>query len=125
VRNVVGKPFFRSPSRQTQPVGAPLRAASARARRSARSGSAPQYKSMASRGVGGTNGRPSARGRTVDGKTPGHDFVRRAIERRFLSAVSASHLDMVGPPGARLHDAIEVLKLSSLAELYGPGLQNE
>ena len=30
---------------------------------------------------------------------PGNDFVRRAIERRFLSALSASHFDMVGPHG--------------------------
>jgi hypothetical protein len=71
---------------------------------------------MASRGVGGTNGRPSARDRTADGKTPGNDFVRRAIERRFLSALSASHFDMVGPHGIRLHDAIEAVKPLSPAE---------
>jgi hypothetical protein len=62
---------------------------------------------MASRGVGGTNGRPSARDRTADGKMPGNDFVRRAIERRFLSALSASQFDMIGSHGTRLHDAIE------------------
>jgi hypothetical protein len=27
----------------------------------------------------------------------GNDFVRRAIERRFLSAFSTSHLDMIDP----------------------------
>jgi hypothetical protein len=80
---------------------------------------------MASRGVGGTNGRPSARDRTADGKMPGIDFVRRAIERRFLSAFSASHLDMVGPYSTRQYDAIEVLKLSSLRRRMGPGLQDE
>jgi hypothetical protein len=69
--------------------------------------SRPQYESIASRGVGGTKGRPSARDRTADGKTPGSDFVSRAIERRFLSALSASHLDMIDPHGTRLHDAIE------------------
>jgi hypothetical protein len=65
---------------------------------------------MASRGVGGTNGRSSARDRTADGKMPGNDFVSRAIERRFLSALSASHLDMVGPHSTQLHDAIEAVK---------------
>jgi hypothetical protein len=38
VRNVPGSPLPRSPSRQVQPLGAPLRAARARARRSARNG---------------------------------------------------------------------------------------
>ena len=74
---------------------------------------------MASRGVGGTNGRPSARDRTADGKMPGNDFVRRAIERRFLSAFSASHLDMVGAPGTRLHDAIEAVKPLSPPDSWG------
>jgi hypothetical protein len=77
---------------------------------------------MASRGVGGTNGRPGARDRMADGKMPGNGFVRRAIQRRFLSAFSASHLDMVGPYSTRQHDAIEVLKLSSLAAPYGTGV---
>src|SRR5271167_2608293 len=71
VRNVPGSPLPRSPSRQVQPLGAPLRAARARARRSARSGWAPQYDSIASRGVGGTKGRLSARDRTLDGKMVG------------------------------------------------------
>jgi hypothetical protein len=64
---------------------------------------------MASRGVGGTNGRPSARDKTAGGKMLGNDFVRRAIERRFLSAFSASHSDMVDP-GTRMHDIIEAVK---------------
>jgi hypothetical protein len=41
---------------------------------------------------------------------PGNDFVSRAIERRFLSALSASHLDMVGPHSTQPHDAIEAVK---------------
>jgi hypothetical protein len=45
----------------------------------------------------------------ADGKMLGNDFVRRAIERRFLSAFSASHSDMVAP-GTRLHATIEAVK---------------
>ena len=71
--------------------------ASARARRSARSGCAPQYESIASRGVGGTNGRPSARDKTADGKMRGKALVRRASERRFRSSFSSCHLDIIGP----------------------------
>ena len=57
---MVGKAFLRLlPSCQVQPFGAPLRAARARANRSARIGCARQYASIASRGVGGMNGRLS------------------------------------------------------------------
>ena len=45
----------------------------------------------------GALSRTRARDRTADGKMHGNDFVRRAIERRFLSAFSASHLDMIPP----------------------------
>ena len=47
-------------SRQVQPSGVPLRRASARASRSARSGCARQYPSTASRGIGGVQRRLSA-----------------------------------------------------------------
>ena len=53
-------------------AGAPLRVASARASRSARIGWARQYESTASRGVGGTKGRPSAQDRTAGGKRLGN-----------------------------------------------------
>jgi hypothetical protein len=108
-RNVPVSPLPRSPSRQVQPLGAPLRAARARARRSARSGWAPQYDSIASRGVGGTNGRSSARDRTLDGKMVGSALLRRASDCRFLSAFSSRQPD-IGPPPARWHHAIENLK---------------
>ena len=78
----------------------------ARARRSARSGCAPQYEFIASRGVGGTNGRLSARERTTIGNVRGKALVRRASERRFRSSFSSCHLDIVGPPGNRRHSAI-------------------
>jgi hypothetical protein len=73
-------------------------AASKRTRQAIRrSRCAPQYESIASRGVGGTNGRPSARDRTADGKMRGNALVRRASDRRLLSAFSSSHLDIVAP----------------------------
>ena len=87
VRNVPGRPLPRSPSRQVQPLGATLRAARARARRSARSGWAPQYDSIASRGVGGTNGRLSARDRSALVLCNRHRFVElryRAQRRRYI-----------------------------------------
>jgi hypothetical protein len=95
--------------RQVQSLGAPLRAARARARRSARNGWAPQYDSIASRGVGGSNGRLSARDRTPDGKTVGNALLRRASDCRFLSAFSSCRPD-IGPPPACWHHAIENLK---------------
>ena len=107
VRYVAGNPCLRlSPSFQLQSLGAPLRAASARASRSARIGWARQYESTASRGVGGTKGRPSAQDRTADGKMRGNALLRRASDRRFLSAFSACHLDIFGPP-SRQHGAIK------------------
>jgi hypothetical protein len=109
VRNVPGSPLPRSPSRQVQPLGAPRRAARARARRSARKGWVPQYDSIASRGVGGTKGRLSARDRTPDGKMVGNALLRRASDCRFLSAFSSCQPDM-GPPPACWHHAIENLK---------------
>ena len=61
-------------------AGAPLRVASARASRSARIGWARQYESTASRGVGGTKGRPSAQDRTAGGKRLGNALLRRASD---------------------------------------------
>ena len=55
---------------------------------------------LQSGGVGGTNGRSSARDRTVDGKMPGNALVRRAIDRRFLFSFSSCHLDMLQNPRA-------------------------
>jgi hypothetical protein len=100
---VAGNPCLPlSSSCQVQPLGAPLRAASARASRSARIGWARQYESIASRGVGGTKGRLRAQDRTADGKMPGNALLRRASDRRFLSAFSACHLDIFGlPPGEK------------------------
>jgi hypothetical protein len=94
---VNGKPLLRSPSRQVQPAGAWLRAASARARRSARIGWARQYDSIASRGVGGTNGWARARDSTARGNTGGKALVSRASDRRFLSAFSSCQPDIVWP----------------------------
>jgi len=97
VRNVIGKPLLRLlPSCQVQPFGAPLRAARARANRSARSGCARQYESIASRGVGGMNGRLRARASTAGGKIAGNFLERRASACLFLSAFSSSHLDISG-----------------------------
>src|SRR5437667_12761614 len=80
-------PFLRPPSScQDQPFGALLRAASARAKRSARMGCARQYESIASLGVGGTNGRLSARSRTADRKISANLLVSRAMDRPLLSA---------------------------------------
>ena len=70
----------------------------ARASRSARIGWARQYESTASRGVGGTKGRPSAQDRTGDGKMRGSALLRRASDRRFFSAFSACHSDIFGLP---------------------------
>jgi hypothetical protein len=56
------------PSCHIQPLGAPLRAANARANRSVRIGCARQCESIASRGVGGMNGRLRARATTAGGK---------------------------------------------------------
>ena len=53
--------------------------------------------SIASRGVGGMNGRPSARARTAGGKMVGKRLERRARACRFLSDFSRSHLDISGP----------------------------
>jgi hypothetical protein len=81
VRYEAGNPCSRlSLSFQAQPLGAPLRAASARASRSERIGWARQYESTASRGVGGTKGRPSAQDRTADGKMRGNALLRRASD---------------------------------------------
>src|SRR5262249_28010468 len=76
--------------------GAPLHAARARANRSARSGCARQYESIASRGVGGMNGRLRARVSTAGGKILGKLFESRSSARLFRSALSSCHLDMVG-----------------------------
>jgi hypothetical protein len=48
--------------------------------------------------VGGTKGRLSAQDRTADGKVPGNALLRRASDRRFLSALCACHLDIFGLP---------------------------
>ncbi len=80
---------------------APRYVRQARARRSARSGCAPQYEFIASRGVGGTNGRLSARERTTLGKMSGKALVRRLSERRFRSSFSSCHLDIIGPRDQR------------------------
>jgi hypothetical protein len=96
-----GNPLLRSPNRQVQPGGAWLRAASARARRSARIGWAPQYDSMASRGVGGIKGRARARDSTARGNTRGNALVRRTSDRRFPSALSSCQPDMYGPLPAK------------------------
>jgi hypothetical protein len=75
----------------------PLRAARARANRSARIGCARQYESIASRGVGGMNGRLSARASTAGGKIAVNFLERRVSACLFLSALSSSHLDIPGP----------------------------
>jgi hypothetical protein len=95
---VKGKPLLRSPSRQVQRSGAWLRAASARARRSARIGWERQYDSTASRGVGGTKGRAKARASTARGNIGGSALLRRTSDRRFLSAFSSCQPDIVRPP---------------------------
>src|SRR5262249_12494039 len=98
VRNVIGKPLLRLlPSCHFQPFGAPLRAARARANRSARIGCARQYESIASRGVGGMNGRLSARGSTTGGKIAGKLLESRSTARLFLSVFSSCHFDMSSP----------------------------
>ena len=56
--------------------------------------------SIASLGVGGTKGRARARASTAGGKMRGNDLVRRASVCRFLSALSACHLDVIGIPGS-------------------------
>ena len=110
---MAGNPFLRSsPSRQVQPLGAPLRAASARARRSARIGCARQYESIASRGVGGTNGRLSARDRTADGKMRGNALVRRASDLPIFFRLLLLPFGHNRPP-ARRHGAIDAVKPSS------------
>jgi hypothetical protein len=89
------------PSRQLHPVGAPVLAASARARRSARTGWLRQYESIASRGIGGMNRRASACLSTVAGNTLGNALLRRASARRFCSS---RHSDMMSSPfGSRHH----------------------
>src|SRR5205823_632629 len=92
---VIGKPLLRLlPSCHVQPLGAPLPTANARANRSARSGCARQYESIASRGVGGMNGRFTARVSATGGKIAGRALQRRANDLRFRSAVSVCQLDM-------------------------------
>jgi hypothetical protein len=71
-----------------------VQAARARARRSARIGCARQYDSIASRGVGGMNGRARARARTAGGKIAGSALESRANDFRFRSALSICQLDM-------------------------------
>jgi hypothetical protein len=66
----------------------------------------------------GALSRTCARDRTADGKMHGNDFVRRAIERRFLSAFSASHLDMI-PPRHPATYAIEAVKPLSPPDSWG------
>ena len=99
VRNVIGNPLLRSlPSCHVQPFGALLRAARARANRSARSGCARQYESIASRGVGGINGRLRARASTAGGKIAGKLLERRASAFLFRCAFSSCQLDIVDCP---------------------------
>jgi hypothetical protein len=99
-------------------------AASKRTRQAIRrSRCAPQYESIASRGVGGTNGRPSARDRTADGKMRGNALVRRASDRRLLSAFSSSHLDIVAP---RIDGMMaRAVKASSPAECHHRAAQRK
>jgi hypothetical protein len=52
---------------------------------------------MASRGVGGMNGRASARARTAGGKMDGNTLLSRSSDCLFLAAFCSSHLDMSGP----------------------------
>src|SRR6266566_4898913 len=85
------------PSCQIQPFGAPLRAARARAKRSARIECARQYESTARRGVGGINGWTRACASTADGKMVGRLLERRASAFLFLSAFSSCHLDTSAP----------------------------
>jgi hypothetical protein len=95
VRNVIGNPLLRLlPTCQFQPFGAPVRAARARANRSARSGCARQYESIASRGVGGIKGRLRARVSTGAGKISGRFLERRERDRLFRSACSVCQFDM-------------------------------
>src|ERR1700729_1937051 len=75
MRNVAGKPLLRLPP----------------------SGCARKWESIASRGVGGTNERLSARDNTIDGKIRGNALVRRATDWRFLSAFRSCHLDIAFP----------------------------
>jgi hypothetical protein len=113
---VVGKPVLRLlPSCQLQPFGAPLRAARARANRSARIGCARQYESIANRGVGGMNGRLSARASTAGGKIAGRALVRRASACLFLASFSSCHLDTPGPH-RRGHYVIKPVKHLSRRE---------
>src|SRR4029077_8648110 len=55
---------------------------------------------MASRGVGGMNGRVSARLSTPAGKIAGNAFLRRASARRLISAFCSCHVDMRSGPRA-------------------------
>ena len=98
---VAGNPSLPlSSSCQVQPLGAPLRAASARASRSARIGWARQSIYRKPRGRRHERA-ASAQDRTADGKMPGNALLRRASDRRFLSAFSACHLDIFRPPRVR------------------------
>ena len=90
------------PSCQVQPFGAPLRAARARANRSARIGCARRDELIANRGVGEMNGRLSARASTAGGNTAGKDLESRANDLRFRSAVSVCQLDMRLRPLVRI-----------------------
>ena len=113
---MVGKPFLRLlPCRQIQPLGAPLRAARVRANRSARIGCARQYQSIASRGVGGMNGRLSARTSTTGGKIVGRLLESRSTARLFLSAFSSCHFDISGPTDEAIMPS-KPLKPLSLSE---------
>ena len=59
---------------------------------------APANKSsIASRGVGGMNGRPSARASTAGGKMLGKLFVSRVSACLFLLSFSSSQLITFGP----------------------------
>jgi hypothetical protein len=74
----------------------------ARANRSARIGCARQYESIASRGVGGVNGRLRARASTAGGKIAGIDLESRANDLRFRSAFSVCQSDMRLRPPTRI-----------------------
>ena len=111
---MIGNPLLRlRPSCHLQTFGDPVRAASARANRSARSGCARQYESIASRGVGGIKGRLRARVSTAGGKISGRLLERRARARLLHSACSVCQFDM------RLHfQTVRIITLKRKAFVH-------
>jgi len=69
---------------------------------------------MASLGVGGMKGRPSARARTTGGKIAGKLLAKRAKDLLFRSAFSACQLDMRLP----LTDDILTLRRKTFVHRY-------